>query len=309
MRTPLTVYKASAGSGKTFTLAIEYIKLLINNPTSYRNTLAVTFTNKATEEMKMRILSQLYGIWKMLPDSDNYTEKITNELNVSREFASERAGQALSFLIHDYSNFKVETIDAFFQSVLRNLAKELELTANLKIGLNDKQVEEQAVDRLIENLHATSKVLLWIISYIQKNVDEEKSWNVIHDIKRFGLNIFKDIYKSHRQELNDSSLNEILFKELNEELAQIQKQAIDNINQYVETFFDTLSEYGLQVEDFSNGKSGVCGYFLKLRNGVYQEEELLKTRVVSAMEDSSKWAKKADWKPGKPIYEAVNNTL
>ena len=112
MRTPLTVYKASAGSGKTFTLAIEYIKLLINNPTSYRNTLAVTFTNKATEEMKMRILSQLYGIWKMLPDSDNYTEKITKELNVSREFASERAGQALSFLIHDYSNFKVETIDS-----------------------------------------------------------------------------------------------------------------------------------------------------------------------------------------------------
>ena len=102
----------------------------------------------------------------MLPDSDNYMEKITKELNVSREFASERAGQALSFLIHDYSNFKVETIDAFFQSVLRNLAKELELTANLKIGLNDKQVEEQAVDRLIENLHATSKVLLWIISYI-----------------------------------------------------------------------------------------------------------------------------------------------
>ena len=97
MRTPLTVYKASAGSGKTFTLAIEYIKLLINNPTSYRNTLAVTFTNKATEEMKMRILSQLYGIWKMLPDSDNYTEKVTKELNVSREFASERAGQALSW--------------------------------------------------------------------------------------------------------------------------------------------------------------------------------------------------------------------
>ena len=119
----------------------------------------------------------------------------------------------------------------------------------------------------------------------------------------------KDIYKSHRQELNDSSLNENLFKELNEELSQIQKGAINIINQYVETFFDTLSEYGLQVEDFSNGKSGVCGYFLKLRNGVYQEEELLKTRVVSAMEDSSKWAKKADWKPRKPIYEAVNNTL
>ncbi|MBF1555076.1 MAG: UvrD-helicase domain-containing protein, partial [Prevotella pleuritidis] len=65
----LTVYKASAGSGKTFTLATEYIKLLIANPQSYRSILAVTFTNKATEEMKMRILSQLYGIWKQLPDS------------------------------------------------------------------------------------------------------------------------------------------------------------------------------------------------------------------------------------------------
>ena len=73
---PLTVYKASAGSGKTFTLATEYIKLVVENPQSYRNILAVTFTNKATEEMKMRILSQLYGIWKQLPDSRNYLQVI-----------------------------------------------------------------------------------------------------------------------------------------------------------------------------------------------------------------------------------------
>ena len=73
---PLTVYKASAGSGKTFTLATEYIRLLVENPQSYRNILAVTFTNKATEEMKMRILSQLYGIWKELPESDNYLANI-----------------------------------------------------------------------------------------------------------------------------------------------------------------------------------------------------------------------------------------
>ena len=65
--TPLTIYKASAGSGKTFTLAVNYIKILILNPGSYKNILAVTFTNKATEEMKLRILSQLYGIWKGFP--------------------------------------------------------------------------------------------------------------------------------------------------------------------------------------------------------------------------------------------------
>ena len=70
--TTLTVYKASAGSGKTFTLTTEYIKMLIADPTCYRSILAVTFTNKATEEMKARILSQLYGIWKQLPSSASY---------------------------------------------------------------------------------------------------------------------------------------------------------------------------------------------------------------------------------------------
>lgn len=309
MIAPLTVYKASAGSGKTFTLAIEYIKLLIKNPTSYRNTLAVTFTNKATEEMKTRILSQLYGIWKLLPDSEDYIVKIVKDLDVSREFASKRAGMALSYLIHDYSNFKVETIDAFFQRVLRNLAKELELTANLKIGLNDKQVEEQAVDHLIENLNATSKVLSWIISYIKKNVDEDKSWNVIYSIKSFGNNIFKDIYKTYRQRLNDVLLNENSFKEFNEELNKIQRQSKNKIDQYVDQFFETLTSNGLQVSDFSNGEKGVCGYFFKLRKGIYDGDDLLNATVSKALEDSSKWAKKADWKPGNPIYEVVTSTL
>ena len=126
----LTVYKASAGSGKTFTLSVEYIKLLIKNPMSFRSTLAVTFTNKATEEMKTRILSQLYGIWKQLPKSKDYIEKIKSELGVTEQFMSDRAKIALFNIVHNYSYFRIETIDSFFQSVLRNLARELDLTAN-----------------------------------------------------------------------------------------------------------------------------------------------------------------------------------
>src|SRR5574344_1799918 len=112
----LTVYKASAGSGKTFTLAVHYIKLIVQNPQSYRTILAVTFTNKATEEMKTRILSQLYGIWKQLPDSNDYRDAVCKALNASPAFVSERAGQALHLLLHNYNYFRVMTIDTFFQS-------------------------------------------------------------------------------------------------------------------------------------------------------------------------------------------------
>ena len=124
---PLTVYKASAGSGKTFTLATEYIRLLVENPQSYRNILAVTFTNKATEEMKMRILSQLYGIWKQIPESNNYLKNIQEKTGLAPNVISERAGLALNNLTHNYNYFRVETIDTFFQSVLRNMARELDL--------------------------------------------------------------------------------------------------------------------------------------------------------------------------------------
>ena len=120
----LIVYKASAGSGKTFTLAIEYMKMLIRNPKAYRNILAVTFTNKATTEMKERILNQLYGISINDKDSKSYLDKLKEELGMDENEIRQRAHDALKRIIHDYSRFRVETIDSFFQSVMRNLARE-----------------------------------------------------------------------------------------------------------------------------------------------------------------------------------------
>ena len=161
--TPLTVYKASAGSGKTFTLAVEYLKLLIEDPSSYRHILAVTFTNKASEEMKMRILSQLNGLANGYEDSNDYLEKICNELRKDKDFVRERAQKALTFIIHHYQYFRVETIDKFFQRVLRNLAHELDLTANLRIELDEKHIEQLAVDRLISELKGNDPVMKWLM--------------------------------------------------------------------------------------------------------------------------------------------------
>ena len=171
----LLVYKASAGSGKTFTLAVEYIKLLIQNPRAYRNILAVTFTNKATTEMKERILSQLYGIWIKDKDSDPYLQKITEELEMPQKDIRTAAGTALHYMIHDYSRFRVETIDSFFQSVMRNLARELELGANLNIELNNMEVLSDAVDSIIEKLDRQSPVLYWLLEYIEERIADEIS--------------------------------------------------------------------------------------------------------------------------------------
>ena len=111
----LLVYKASAGSGKTFTLAVEYIKLLITNPMAYRTILAVTFTNKATTEMKERILGQLFGIATGDEASSAYLDVVSKGLRMSPDEVRAGARRALSLLIHDYSRFRVETIDSFFQ--------------------------------------------------------------------------------------------------------------------------------------------------------------------------------------------------
>ena len=272
---PLTVYKASAGSGKTFTLATEYIKLVVENPQSYRNILAVTFTNKATEEMKIRILSQLYGIWKKLPDSAKYMEVICEKTGQTEAFVSERAGIALSNLLHNYNYFRVETIDTFFQSVLRNLARELDLTANLRIGLNDTQVEELAVDQLIQDLHTTDVLLQWLLKYIMENISDDKSWNVIGQIKTFGKTIFRDDYKHVSQILRQKMEEPGFFDQYTTRLKELRQAAEERMKQFAHDFFETISNEGLSIDDFPYGKSGVCSFFLKLQDGLLQTSDRL----------------------------------
>ena len=229
MTKPLTVYKASAGSGKTFTLATEYISLLVENPLSYKNTLAVTFTNKATEEMKMRILSQLYGIWQQLPDSQGYLEAVARKTKLEPALISQRAGIALQHLLGNYNYFRVETIDTFFQSILRNMARELELTTNLKIGLNDTQVMEMAVDQLIADLTTQDVMLQWILKYIMENISDDRSWNVISQIKNFGRTLFKDDYKAVSKALEAKMQEKGFFETYNGHLRELKQEAEDQM--------------------------------------------------------------------------------
>ena len=307
---PLTVFRASAGSGKTFTLATQYISLVIQNPTSYRNILAVTFTNKATEEMKMRILSKLYGIANGLADSEDYLNVVMEKTHLSRVEVKKRAKMALSNLLHNFNDFKVETIDAFFQTVLRNLAHELDLTANLRIGLNDTQVMEQAVDDMIEELDDKSRVMFWIIEYIQEKIKDDQNWNVIGQIKRFGKNIFKDAYKQHAEELEELMLDKDFFKDFIGEMRKTRKNALDKLTEMGNMFFEKLEENGLAMENFKGKDRGIASYFNKLRRGEFlDEQKLVNATVKKCLDAPENWVNKKDANPGNAAYDLVVNTL
>lgn len=305
---PLTVYKASAGSGKTFTLAVEYIKLLIDNPYCFKNILAVTFTNKATEEMKLRILSQLYGIWKNLPDSASYTNAVCGSLCITAAQASRQAGTALVNLVHNYHYFRVETIDSFFQSILRNLARELDLTANLKIGLNDIQVEEKAVDKLIDELDTSSAILQWLISYIFSNINQDKSWNVIGQIKSFGKTIFKDFYRDASKELNNTVAQQDFFNDYTRKINAIKANARKRMAGYADMFEEETERAGVSVDSYSNKRKGISSYFNKLRSDDFSDAKCKNKTLEKHLDNAENWTSKTS-KDRDVIITLANNKL
>ena len=306
-RCPLTVYKASAGSGKTFTLAVEYISLLVSDPENYRHILAVTFTNKATQEMKLRILSQLYGIANSLPGSDTYMEKVMEQTGLGAMAVRTNARQALSLLTHHYNFFRVQTIDAFFQGVLRNLAHELDLTANLRVDLNDNEVEGKAVDEMIETLDANPEVMGWVRDYINQNIEDEQGWNVIGAIKKFGQNIFKDFYKDHERELNDllaaeggkffSRYTALLRSRRN----TLRKQLVDPARELVALMGQCHIDYaGLY-------RRGLYNYIVKRSKGTLDNEPT-PAGVQKALQDASLWtASKCGAADKEAIKDMANN--
>lgn len=291
MTKPLTVYKASAGSGKTFTLTVEYIKMLIANPSCYKSILAVTFTNKATEEMKSRILSQLYGIWKRLPDSRSYTDKICADMGIGENMVATRAGTALIQMLHNYNYFRIETIDSFFQSVLRNLARELDLTANLRIELNDKQIEQTVVDDMIDNLRSNDQVLVWIMQYINDNITDDKGWNIIKSIKDFGTNIFKDFYKSNSKALSKALESQEFFNDYTSTLQRLLKVAENNIVNASAAFYSMLCEEDINEAEL---KSNATSYFKKQKESILPTDDYEHSKTYADAHDNVyAWIKKS----------------
>ncbi len=286
MEEHLTVYRASAGSGKTFTLAVEYISLLVKDPENYQHILAVTFTNKATQEMKMRILSQLYGIANSLQSSQQYFNKVKEKTNMPDAVIRNNARAALTLLIHRYNNFRILTIDAFFQQVLRNLAHELGQTANLRVDLNNEEITEKAVDQMIESLEKGQPVLQWISTYINNSIEDDNGWNIIGKIKTFGTNIFKDFYKAHEANLKEQLSNADDFKAYETTLRKRRNDIRKTFNSKARSILNEIKNANLDIP--SNYRSGLYKYLTDSAIAPLTNKPL-KAGVLKANESPQNW--------------------
>ena len=287
----LLVYKASAGSGKTFTLAVQYIRQLIEDPYSYRRILAVTFTNKATTEMKERILSQLYGIATSLKSSDGYLKEIMKTSDKSVDEIRKAADTALKNIIHDYSRFRIETIDSFFQSVMRNLARELELGANMTIELNNGDVLSDAVDSMIEKLDRMSPTLYWLLEYIEERIADDKRWNVSSEIKGFGRNIFDEAYIEKGVALREKLKDTKFIPQYRKKLQEKRESILDTMKGFNEHFQEILNANGLTPADLKNGARGIGSYFNKIASGKLSND-VRNSTVEKCLEGAENWTTK-----------------
>lgn len=242
--------------------------------------------------MKERILSQLYGIWINDKSSKAYLEKITEELGMPQEQIRMAAGKALHLMIHDYSRFRVETIDSFFQSVMRNLARELELGANLTIELNNMEVLSDAVDSMIEKLNRQSPVLYWLLEYIEERIADDKRWNVSGEIKNFGRNIFDEGYIEKGDGLRRKLQDKDCIKNYRRTLQAIETEALEQMKGFADQFFGILESNGLAIDNLANKSKGVSSYFSKLQMGKL-DDSLRNATVEKHLASPENWSSKS----------------
>jgi len=189
----LTKYSASAGSGKTFNLASIYLTHLFRDKNSYRKILAVTFTNKATAEMKSRILEQLHIL--ATGGRSEYLNGLIKETGRSEEEIRSKAGELLHTILHDFSRFSVCTIDAFFQKIIRAFARESGLHSGFNIELDHSVILSSAVDEMIASSADDNELKEWLYEFVNSKLSDEKSWNPRDEIIALAEELFKERFK------------------------------------------------------------------------------------------------------------------
>jgi len=225
------VYQSSAGSGKTYTLVKEYLKLVLRNPSDFSHILAVTFTIKATDEMALRIIDTLRNLAE--GGETNLRKDLETETHIKD--IPGQSKEVLKKILHGYSDFSVSTIDSFFTRILRSFAREVKLQIGYDIELKQDEVLEKTVDDMLDEIGTNTELTTYLTDLVYNNIDEGKGWKIDKHIKELAKEIFKERYRERK-----NILEEIDFADTKERVNDLTKD-MKNIRYNFENFMEEKS--------------------------------------------------------------------
>ena len=292
----IRIMKASAGSGKTFNLAKTYIRLLLTDEErySYRHILAVTFTNKATDEMKSRILKELHLLATAPADSPYFGDLVSSF--ESEEQLRRRAETVLCDILHDYGAFAVSTIDRFFQQTLKAFSREIGQFSTYQVELDKNSLVSESVDRVLDSLSEDNKELLgWLTQSVMEDLRKGKRYSLESNLKEVAMTLKSD---EHRAAVEEFGIDE--EKEYSKENLARMKKALSGVassfrkevKEAASDFVKAAGEFGLSNEDFS--RKCFSSVYDNAVAGADDEPKYPTPTIFKNSEDFGKWFRKAD---------------
>ena len=280
----LSIYKASAGSGKTFRLTGEFLKLIFKYDENYRRILAVTFTNKATAEMKNRILSELNILAK--GEESAYADDLKTEYDLSDSQLKFKANKILSSLLHDFSRFSVSTIDKFFQKIIRSFTREIGIQPGYSIELNQNEILAKVIDELLLELDDNKKLQDWLSDFASDKIEKGSKWDFKDDIQKLANEIFKEEFKAFDKQLIVKMSDKEFLKTYIQKLKKIISLFENNLISIANKALELIQQNGLAIDDFKWGKSSVPNYFNKI---IQSNEFEPKARTIKGTDSLDEW--------------------
>lgn len=284
----LNIYRASAGSGKTHLLTGFYLKLLFvddllpethSGQMKFSEVLAVTFTNKATAEMKGRIIEELYKLsitpreshyWKDLEPSYNSNGKASEEETARR--ISEKATGLLIQILNEYSSFNISTIDSFFQKIVRSFARELNIPGNYEVELDANRVLDAAMSNFLDKLNSKEapELFQWMMNFSQKRMDEGSGWDFRGELQKLAQKILSsEEYHAHSEAIRKFTSDKKQLTDYAKMLDQTVKDWRENIKKLAEAGQKLIKDWGLTAADFKWSGSGTISVFDRLLSEDY----------------------------------------
>jgi ATP-dependent exoDNAse (exonuclease V) beta subunit len=297
----LTIYSASAGSGKTHKLTGIYLATLFKSRYNYRKILAVTFTNKATAEMKSRILDNLHKL--AVGEKSEYLNDLVKSTTKPEDWIRTEAMGILNSILHDFSRFSVSTIDSFFQKILRSFAREIGLPSGFNIELDHSAILSYAVDEMIASSADDIQLKNWLTTYAISNIDDEKSWNLKEGIIKLSEELFKEKFKILSNEERANLRNKEFLLGYIAKIRSISSSFEKKMVEYGNSALMIFSTFELSDDMFYRKGQGVPGYIRTLAGGTVI---MPNSYVREIMNDPPRWSTGA---PASKLLDAIDNGL